>query len=75
MNTWIAEGLALIAQGAFFMVGLVLSLVIGMMLSRFLDGPGGLLIATVIAGAGLLAAAALSQSLREWLLERRLKAR
>ena len=34
-----------------------LSLVVGMVLAAHLDGPGGLLIATVVSGAGLLGAA------------------
>ena len=66
-----SEAIALAAQSAFFLVGLALSLVVGMLLAAVLDGPGGLLIATVISGAGLLAAAAVSQSLREYLLEKR----
>ncbi len=75
MSDWLAEGVALLAQAGFFLVGLVLSIAIGMVLSTFLDGPGGLLIATVISGAGLLGAAAMSQSLRDYLLERRLRER
>ena len=69
-NPWLMDVLSLLAQGALFLVGLMLSLAVGMFLSGILDGPGGLLIATVIAGAGLLGAAALSQSLRDWILER-----
>ena len=69
------EILAAAAQGGTFLVGLLLSLVIGMVLAAHLDGPGGLLIATVISGAGLLAAAAFSQTLRDWLLDRRFASR
>ncbi len=69
------EILATLAQGAVFLVGLVLSLVIGMVLAAHLDGAGGLLVATVISGAGLLGAAALSQVLRDWLLDKRFAAR
>lgn len=70
MNPWVAEGVGLLAQATVFMVGLVLSLVVGMVLAAHLDGPGGLLVATVISGAGLLTAAALSQILRDWLVLR-----
>jgi hypothetical protein len=69
------EILASLAQGAVFLVGLLMSLVIGMVLAAHLDGPGGLLVATVISGAGLLGAAALSQVLRDWLLDKRFAAR
>jgi hypothetical protein len=61
---------ALAAQGVAFAVGLVLSLLIGMVLAAHLDGPGGLIIATVVAGAGLLGAAVASQSLRDFLIRR-----
>lgn len=60
----------LLAQCALFVVGLVLSLVIGMVLAAHLDGPGGLLIATVLSGAGLLGAAVASQALRDYLMRR-----
>jgi hypothetical protein len=62
--------LGLLAQCAVFLVGLVLSLVIGMVLAAHLEGPGGLLIATVISGAGLLGAAVASQALRDYLIRR-----
>lgn len=68
LSPWVAEVVALGAQVLFFLAGLALSLVVGMVLAAVLDGPGGLLIATVLSGAGLLAAAALSQSLRDHLL-------
>ncbi len=60
----------LLAQGVVFFVGLVLSLVIGMVLGAHLDGPGGLLIATVVSGAGLLGAAVASQALRDYLMRK-----
>ena len=60
----------LLAQGAVFFLGLVVSLVIGMVLGAHLDGPGGLLIATVVSGAGLLGAAVASQALRDYLVRR-----
>ena len=62
--------IGLLAQCALFAVGLVLSLVIGMVLAAHLDGPGGLLIATVVSGAGLLGAAVGSQALRDYLVRR-----
>lgn len=65
-----AEITASLAQAALFVTGMLLSLALGMVLARVLDGPGGLLLATVVAGAGLLGAAALSQLLREHMLER-----
>jgi hypothetical protein len=61
---------ALAAQCGAFAVGLVLSLMLGMVLAAHLDGPGGLIIATVVAGAGLLGAAVASQSLRDYLIRR-----
>jgi hypothetical protein len=53
--------LGLLAQGAVFLVGLCISLAVGMVLGAHTDGPGGLLIATLVAGVGLLGAAVLSQ--------------
>jgi hypothetical protein len=70
MEGLLGEVLGLLLQAAVFLVGLVLSIVVGMVLAAHLDGPGGLLVATVIAGAGLLGGAGLSQMLRERLLER-----
>jgi hypothetical protein len=65
-----ADIVGLLAQCAVFVVGLVLSLLLGMVLAAHLDGPGGLLIATVISGAGLLGAAVASQALRDYLMRR-----
>jgi len=70
MKGWTADLVGLLAQCALFLVGLVLSLVVGMVLAAHLDGPGGLLIATVISGAGLLGAAVASQALRDYLMRR-----
>ena len=70
MKGWTADLLGLLAQCAVFLVGLVLSLVVGMVLGAHLDGPGGLLIATIISGAGLLGAAVASQALRDYLMRR-----
>jgi hypothetical protein len=67
------EILAVAAQAAVFLVGLVISIVIGMALAAHFDGPGGLLFATCVAGTGLLTAAALSQMLRDHLVERSLE--
>jgi hypothetical protein len=64
------DALALAAQCVAFIVGLIVSLLVGMFLAAHLDGSGGLLIATVIAGAGLLGAAVASQSLRDYLIRR-----
>ena len=52
---------AAVVQGAIFLVGLAVSLVVGMFLAAHLEGAPGLLVATVLAGAGLLGAAVLSQ--------------
>ena len=70
MKGWLADLFSLAAQCAVFLVGLVLSLIVGMVLAAHLDGPGGLLIATIISGAGLLGAAVASQALRDYLLRR-----
>ncbi len=70
MKGWTADLVGLVAQCAVFFVGLVLSLVVGMVLAAHLDGPGGLLIATIVSGAGLLGAAVASQALRDYLLRR-----
>jgi hypothetical protein len=61
------------AQIGFFLAGLALSIVIGMVLAAFLDGPGGLLIATIISGSGLLIAAGISQTLHDYILQRDLE--
>jgi hypothetical protein len=70
MKGVMVDVVALAAQCAAFALGLVLSLLLGMLLAAHLDGPGGLIIATVVAGAGLLAAAVASQSLRDYLIRR-----
>jgi hypothetical protein len=70
MKGWTADLVGLLAQCALFLAGLVLSLVVGMVLAAHLDGPGGLLIATIISGAGLLGAAVASQALRDYLMRR-----
>ena len=65
-----ADAMALAAQCVAFLVGLVLSLIVGMVLAAHLDGPGGLLVATVISGGGLLGAAVASQALHDYLIRR-----
>jgi hypothetical protein len=70
MKGLVGDVLALGAQCLAFVVGLVLSLVVGMVLAAHLDGAGGLIIATVVAGAGLLGAAVGSQALRDYLLRK-----
>lgn len=64
------EVVSFVAQGATFVLGLVLALVIGMVLAAYLDGPGGLLIATITSGVGLLVAAGASQWVRDHILFR-----
>lgn len=73
LSPWVAEIVATLAQVGFFLAGLAISLLVGMVLAAYLDGPGGLLFATILSGAGLLSAAALSQSLRDWLVQRGLE--
>jgi hypothetical protein len=70
MKGLVADLVGLAAQCLLFVVGLVLSIILGMVLAAHLDGPGGLLIATVISGAGLLGAAVASQALRDYLMRR-----
>jgi hypothetical protein len=52
---------ASVLQVVIFVVGLTLSLVVGVMLAAHLDGAAWLLFATLVAGSGLLAAAVFSQ--------------
>jgi hypothetical protein len=70
MKGIVADLVGIAAQCALFLVGLVLSLLVGMFLAAHLDGPGGLLIATLVSGSGLLAAAVASQALRDYLVRR-----
>lgn len=65
-----ADLVGIFAQCVVFVAGLLLSLVVGMVLAAHLDGPGGLLIATLVSGAGLLGAAVASQALRDYLMRR-----
>ena len=59
------EVLGLLAQGAVFLVGLVVSLTVGILLAAQTDGPGLLILVTLIAGIGLLGAAVLSQQVHD----------
>jgi hypothetical protein len=52
---------ATLAQVGIFLAGLTLSLALGVFLGAHLDGASGLLIATLLAGTGLLGAATFSQ--------------
>jgi hypothetical protein len=67
------EIVSLLAQGAAFVLGLAIALVVGMVLAAYLDGPGGLLIATITSGVGLLVAAGASQWVRDHILFRDLE--
>ncbi len=62
------EIVGLFAQAVVFTVGMALSLVVGIVLAARTDDPAALLLVTVIAGAGLLCAAVLSQSVRDRLV-------
>ena len=70
MNGILLDVVALGAQCVAFLVGLVLSLIVGMVLAAHLNGAIGLIVATLAAGGGLLGAAVASQSLRDYLIRR-----
>jgi hypothetical protein len=70
MKGLVVDALALGAQCVAFVIGLAVSLLVGMGLAAHLDGAGGLIVATVVAGAGLLAAAVASQALHDYLIRR-----
>ena len=55
------EVVGLAAQAAVFLLGLFISLGAGMLMGARTEGPAGLLVATVLAGGGLLVAAVFSQ--------------
>jgi hypothetical protein len=59
---------ATLAQMGVFVAGLTLSLLVGMFLAAHLEGAGGLLLATLIGGTGLLAAAVFSQVVHDHIL-------
>ncbi len=56
---------ATVVQSIIFVVGLIFSLAVGIALSRYCDGPGSLLATTILSAAGLLGSAALSQLIRD----------
>jgi hypothetical protein len=55
------QAVGLLVQGAVFLFGLCISLIVGMFLGAHTDGAGDLLIVTILTGAGLLGAAVVSQ--------------
>jgi hypothetical protein len=59
------EIIGVLVQAVVFVVGLALSLGAGMLLSARTDGPGSLLLVTILSGVGLLGAAVLSQIARD----------
>lgn len=59
------EIIGLFFQVGVFSLGLVLSLGLGILLSAHTDGPGVLLLVTLVAGLGLLGSAVLSQIVRD----------
>jgi hypothetical protein len=59
------EIIGLFLQVCVFLSGLVLSLGLGMLLAARTEGPGSLLVVTLMAGLGLLGAAVLSQIVRD----------
>lgn len=73
MKVILEELVGLAAQVAVFLVGLVLSVGGGMLVATRLDSIPGLVVATVLAGAGLLSAASFSQTVRDRIAERQLE--
>ncbi len=73
MKVILEELVGLSVQVAVFLLGLVLSVAFGMLLATRTDSIPGLVIATVLAGAGLLSAASFSQTVRDRLAERQLE--
>lgn len=73
MKVFLEELVGLSVQLAVFLVGLVLSVAIGMIVATSVDSIGGLVIATIVAGAGLLSAASFSQTVRDRIAERQLE--
>jgi high-affinity Fe2+/Pb2+ permease len=72
MDQMRVEMVGLAAQVGVFVAGLVVSVLLGMGLARVLNGPGGLLIATVVSTVLLLAAAGFSQTARDRIVDRAL---
>ncbi len=63
------EILALLSQGVTFLLGMVASIAVGMMLSAHVSSPEGLIIATIVAGIGILGSATVSQAVHDRVLE------
>ncbi len=59
------EILGLLVQSIVFVVGLTVALGLGIVLGGRTEGPGGLLLVTLLSGVGLLSAAVASQVLRD----------
>jgi hypothetical protein len=57
-----------LVQAVIFLGGLAVSLVVGMVLGARTEGPGGLLVCTLLSGGGLLGAAVISQMARDRLI-------
>ena len=73
MKVILEELVGLSVQVAVFLLGLVLSVAFGMLLATRTDSIPGLVIATVLSGAGLLSAASFSQTVRDRIAERQLE--
>lgn len=73
MKVFLEELVGLSAQLAVFLLGLVLSVAGGMLIAARLDSIPGLVIATILSGAGLLSAASFSQTVRDRIAERQLE--
>ena len=73
MKVFLEELVGLSVQLAVFLIGLVLSVAVGMIVATSVDSIGGLVVATIVAGAGLLSAASFSQTVRDRIAERQLE--
>jgi hypothetical protein len=72
MKLLVEEAIGILVQSAVFLVGLAASVAIGMLMAMHVDSTGGLVVVTILAGAGLLAAASFSQTVRDRIVERQL---
>ena len=73
MKVFLEELVGLSVQLAVFLIGLVLSVAVGMIVATSVDSIGGRVVATIVAGAGLLSAASFSQTVRDRIAERQLE--
>lgn len=73
MKVLLEELVGLIAQVAVFTVGLAGSVAVGMVMAMQVSSIGGLIVATVVAGAGLLGAASVSQTVRDRIAQKQLE--